>query len=324
MVEQVSGEIAEAIESLARLGKNAGPVAVASLKATPVGRNQVWELRDCTDRCVAYAKRTTSESWYRREILGYQLAEKITLEDTRFHAARLIGVHDQSQMIVTSPIGGRPVSLIFCDAFRKDKNPFRNRKKIDLAVQAIRGVVAYLAKLRTVAVPNQASLYDHSIDGVLVRINKKLKQPMGNSADRTFADWLGIPSADVSVRAGGDFLGETLFGDVSLGNFYLEDGRIGAIDFEDLGSGSLGRDEAYLSLQLQKALRQFHYWGDVAWVDRVLPNLASRRVWNLLTAEQELLGVERIVSESTGHLRSELGERKKIIVECLRAVIDAI
>jgi hypothetical protein len=100
-------------------------------------------------------------------------------------------------------------------------------------------------------------LYDHSFAGITRRINQKLDQA---HCGTKFGQMLGINRRLEIPKSSAKHC--LLFGDVSMGNFFFDGNRIGAIDFEDVGFGPQIRDYEVLRYWLNRTFANFYYRTD--------------------------------------------------------------
>lgn len=220
------------------------------------GRNDVWRLIDTVSKRY-YAKVWDDEDEFRRELVGLQLANELADGRSGFTSAEIVYVSEADLLFVTAELPGDPVIDLFRNAYRIDKNPLRRKRPIATFRAALQAVLSWLSAFHELSSPSVTPIYDHSDSSIRERINTKLNTVFRG---QTFGARLGIQSIPCGFAPQDDM--GLVFGDVTLGNFFFDGERIGAVDFEDIGYGAPRRDFVGLRLELNWPFEKLHYWVD--------------------------------------------------------------
>ena len=247
------------------------PQVVVALRASPaaqtrladgtiadrVGRNLVWHLT-AVDGRRAFVKLCHDDADFARQVFGMRVAGRMAAADSRFIAAEILTVDEGSRLLVTRPIGGTEVSALFANGFRRDRNPLGRSPARDSSREALRIVAAWLAAFHAQPVDAAVPLYDHSRAAVWQRVTRKL-----DALSPT------IPSlaAHVGFSSRWRFVAPPaaeglVFGDATMVNFFVDGGRVGAVDFEDVGRGAVARDWTTLQEEVARAFGHLRYRAD--------------------------------------------------------------
>jgi hypothetical protein len=256
-------------------------------RATRCGRNAVWRL----DRAGGEALFVTfcrSSADFSRRLFGLTVAAELARSDPRFMAADIELADEPTGVIVTRPIDGSSLAALFVNGFRFDRNPLGWRRPRELVRAGLDTAAAWLAAFQHSSVSRPATLYDHSLPGSWARSRRRLSSP----AFSGYRHLQAIPDRyDLHTAADGDLL---VMGDATLGNLYFDGTRAGAIDFEDVGVGHTGRDDAQLAASVCTILRHPLYASD----RRLATLCGSRRPALHALVDLELL-VNRFVASAS-------------------------
>ncbi len=247
------------------------PQVLSALRASPasetrladgsiarrVGRNPVWHLT-AVDGRSAFVKVCHDDADFARQVFGLRVAGRMAASDARFMAAEVLTVDAGSRLLVTGPIGGAEVSHLFANGFRRDRNPFGRSPARAISREALRMVAAWLTAFHAQPVDASVPLYDHSRAAVWQRAATKLDAlsrttPLLSAHVGFSSRWRCVapPAAQGLV-----------FGDATLANFFVDDGRVGAVDFEDVGRGAVARDWTTLHDEVARAFGHLRYRTD--------------------------------------------------------------
>lgn len=256
-------EFKRVADALAVCGHDTCTLSMATISnAHRVGRNAVWRLDSSAGNAVAYLKFATDSRWYSRELYGYEIASNMSRESEYSSSADVLFACSTRRCLATSPICGTPVSEVFKSAYRIDKNPLRRRVKTMEACSAIEGVVRWLRQFHQQPVPAHVDLYDHRPSNASRRLQKLLRTQPDEKDERTLADIIGVSAGEVPSLTNEGVCSKVIFGDVTLGNFFWHNKKIGAIDFEDIGVGEVARDFMTLRADILRPLENFYYFSD--------------------------------------------------------------
>lgn len=226
--------------------------------ARRVGRNLVWQVVEHRSPSVVFVKFRPNLAELHREVNGLQLAVETARGTSRFMSAELILADDVRRVIVTKSLPGQSYAEILRSAYRLDKNPLGRRRSLELVTHCTSLIVDWFDTFSQRRVLPQDELLDHSLVGVMDRINNKLddlctlKLPSLHSHLNAIRDYSAEWISRVAVRNG------AVLGDASPTNFVFDGTRLGVIDFEDFGFGDPGRDHFVLDYHLQRLSR---HWG---------------------------------------------------------------
>ena len=225
--------------------------------ACRVGRNPVWRLTT-SDGQHYFVKLCRDGDDFARQVFGLRIAGAMAAADARFMAADVVEADPGRRLLVTRPIGGVMVRTLFARGFRRDRNPLGRGAARAEGRAALALVRAWLDALHAWAPDPDVPLYDHSRDAVWQRTARKLDAL--SAIDPGLSAYAGFARQWRLEAVAGD---ETLvFGDAILANFFVHDGRVGAVDFEDIGHGSAARDLTMLHDEVVAAFSQVHYRSD--------------------------------------------------------------
>lgn len=229
-----------------------------------VGRNLVWHL--ITGQGHSYfVKLCRDGDDFSRQVFGLNLSQDIAAADSRFMAADIVAVDPRRLLIVTRPIGGALVSALFSKAFRVDRNPLWRTPARVGAREALGMVATWLNALHARPADANVPLYDHSREAAWKRTALKL-DALSLTAP-SLSRHVGFSRRWRFVARPGDK--SLVFGDATMANFFVSNGRVGAVDFEDVGLGPVSRDWATLENDVRQAFRNIHYRTDRQALDQV-------------------------------------------------------
>lgn len=232
--------------------------------ARRVGRNRVWHLT-AADGQDYFVKMCHDGADFGRQVFGLRVARAMAAADARFIAAEIVTADADSHLLVTRPIGGTMVRELFAGGFRIDRNPLGRAPARAGAREALRRVSKWLEALHAQPADARVPLYDHSRAGVWRRTAMKLEAMAPTttllSAFAGFSSrWqLVAPPVDEGL----------VFGDATMVNFFIDGGRVGAVDFEDIGRGAVARDQTTLRDDVERAFGNLHYRSDRAAIAQV-------------------------------------------------------
>lgn len=258
------------------------------LSAQAVGRNEVWRIQDERGE-VFFAKRWKEPIAFQRELMGYKLALDLAEKIPVFMAADVMVADRQSGFIVTSGMKGKTASDLFREALRFDKNPVRRRDVIEEARRSIHSIVSWLKAFHLLAVDTDNVLYDHGPEEIVSRLNRKLRQAKGGASMGALLDIDGdLPLPEFSVDVG------LIFGDATLGNFFFDGERVGAVDFEDVGVGPIQRDFSVLSDSIRGAMEGTLYYRDRKLLE-LIPGPSNPRLEEIIELEIHIFRFEQLL-----------------------------
>lgn len=279
-------------ERLSTLLDSAGRTAEpGSLDMLRVGRNPVWRVSAAGE--MFYCKICPSVAELRREASGYRLAELMAKEDDRFIAADVVAVDEEQRLLVTKQVPGSPVVEWLKAGYRIDKNPLKKRGPRNVASDALGLVCDWLRALQARSPEDCQELCDHNVRSIGERINLVLNRPYHGVTCGELLNLADLPTLsdvqDVTL----------IFGDCTLGNFYSDGERIGAIDFEDVGIGPTVRDFSNLRDGIEDALENLYYFTDAKLLDALYEPTESY-IDVLIRLERRILRYEMYLEQSIG------------------------
>jgi hypothetical protein len=281
-------------------------------RATRCGRNAVWRL-DLVGGESLFVTFCRDSSDFSRRLFGLTVAAELARSDARFMAADIELADEPAGTIVTRPIGGSSLAALFVSAFRFDRNPLGFRRPRELVRTGLDVAAAWLAAFQRSSATRPATLYDHSLSGSWARSRRRLSSPAFNGYQQLQA----VPDRyDLQPVDDGDLL---VMGDATLGNLYFDGTRAGAIDFEDVGVGYSGRDDAQLAADVGNVMRHPLYASD----RRLATAFRSRRRAPHALVEIELL-VNRFVASASRPWLQRRSARRTIARAIDRAIVSLV
>lgn len=244
----MSGDYERVIADLQRNGSVTDPTVTVER----VGRNRVWRVEPEDPRQEDYyVKIADEEAWFRREVLGLEIARYLANRHEWIMAPEVHYTDAKIRAIVLGPIRGVSGTEMIRDAFRLDRNPLHRQEPIQRFGHALRAMVKWIGALHESPLPDRLDpLVDHRFPSVRGRVLDKLRRALrATSLDASTERLLAVehlPSPE------GSDAGRLICGDATLGNFYWDGQRVGRIDFEDLGVGTVGRDFNTMRLWIKR------------------------------------------------------------------------
>lgn len=270
---------------------------VQGWSAQSIGRNNVWKL-DSPEHAVFFAKFPARDT-LDREIVGLNLAIDLAGRDARFMAAPIETIDEDIPCIVTRAIGGTSLAELFKYAYRWDKNPLRRAAPIARVHRALSLALDWIAAWQQQQLEHLPLFEDHSPRGMYARI------VVSWDAD------LGIPPVEFGfLQDKSDDYQTLLFGDASLGNFFYDDHRIGAIDFENIGFGNPHYDLLILRHWIHQAFGQWGYSCEPSLVTQI-PESEHKLTSILAGLERSVLDHEFATERSDK--RKQAQARSKVV-----------
>ncbi len=252
------------------------------LHCVRVGRNPVWKISSSEE--AYFIKFAGDDRYFARERVGLEATARLAEDHDWIMAPRILHLSAEHRALVMSGLAGESVGRLLARGFRIDRNPTRRRGRRDLFLTALESVVAWLELLHSLQPPFGAPLFDHSPGGMRTRVVRKLAR----AQDLKVLDIsLGLIARIEQMVVPVDDPGRLVTGDASLGNFIWDEGRIGRIDFEDLGSGHPDRDLAELHEGMLAVERRPWYWSPARAAD-LIPKPTSPSVHILTSLEWAL------------------------------------
>jgi aminoglycoside phosphotransferase len=233
-----------------------------------VGRNPVWRIE--SRREILFVKIMKDPRYYARERHGLEKSQRLASQHDWITAPDLVHTNEDTGALVTTALPGVGVGGLLRSAFRMDRNPLRRSGPMEELLRALSFVLRWLGELHRLPVTSKNLLFDHSSTRIRERILVKLDRGVAHevlAVDGAAQERLGQlempPSAPVHL----------ICGDATLGNFLWDGrrGRIGRIDFEDIGFGSPARDFSEIREGLKTAGSKLWYWN----VDQALAMVPS-------------------------------------------------
>ena len=246
----------QVLKPLADVANPKRVVLPGNLLAEKCGRNNIWRLT-AVNAGVYFARLSRSKGEHERALYGLQLAEGLAATHGQFMAASVVCHDDVDWVFVTRQLPGVALSELFKSAYRLDRNPLRRSGPQERCRAAISLLIQWLNEFHKLDPHKGIPLHDYSLHGIRRRINRKLNSSVNG---KTYARHLGVQLLDeIEGLKEHDTL---IFGDVTLGNFFFDGSRLGAIDFEDIGIGPGIRDQVCLRREFLRAFEKIHYLTD--------------------------------------------------------------
>ncbi len=261
------------------------------------GRNTVWRLI-FTDGRKWFMKFCDDLTTFQRETQGLRWAEELASQDDRFMSASIVYSDKKEKVFATEGLPGLTLLDLCKSTFRIDRNPFGKETLKANTRLAVQRLCDWLGQLHRIQLSDTSCLYDHSVSAVSKRVQRKLKK---NVNGYSISDLVGISSVEPSNLLGTS--NALIFGDVTLGNFFFDGEKIGAIDFEDLGVGPPSRDFKTLELEFQRPFRTITYRSD-RYLLQQLSHLSSS-AHPIFEFELKLLRLEQLVQSSSSTKREQ-------------------
>lgn len=300
-------ELSVSRDQLSALIGAAGCAADAeSLDLLRVGRNPVWRVSANDD--VFYCKICPSVAELRREASGYRLAEAIAREDDRFVAASVLSTDEEQRLLLTRPVPGTPVVDWLKAAYRIDKNPLKRRSRLDAIADVLDLVCEWLRRLHECPPELCQELCDHNMGAIGDRINRVVNRMHNGATIAELLEFADLPPLTDIADAG------LTFGDCTLGNFFTDGARLGAIDFEDIGVGSPRRDFSNLRDGIGEALDNPYYYADAKLLDAIYVSNGSM-IDIAIQLERKILRYEMALQESVAAARRQKSLARHILAQ---------
>lgn len=283
--------------------------------AQRVGRNAVWQIT-AADGDQVFARVCRDDADFARQVFGLRLAERMAAADARFMAAALLTADAGTRLLVTRPIGGTSVSTIFANAHRLDRNPLARPATLAASRDALRKIAAWLTVFHQQPIDAGVPLYDHSRVAVWQRTARKLDAL--SAAAPSLAAYAGFSTR---WRLTAPLAAEGLvFGDATMGNFFVDGERVGAVDLEDVGRGATARDWATLQDDVTRAFGHAHYRTDRRLLQQVdLEPDVTRELVLLELAVNRLEHVLTLAGVAAAYSRRRIRRRIDALVAALAA-----
>lgn len=272
-------------EIVDRLGRD-GDLRGTGLRAEPVGRNRVWRVVSPNGASGEfYVKFARERAWYERELQGLEVAGALADRHDWAMAPTLLFADPEELAVVTSGIPGASGNDLIRRAYRIDRNPLRFRDAMAGFREFVRRVVEWLRALHAHEFEWKEGFVGYQVASVRDRTVRKLERALeATSLSLDPRQVERLASLDVPTASGTASL---ICGDASLGNFLWDRGRIGRIDFEDLGVGPPGRDFNTIRLYTRRVTGLPWYWSDDE-LDEILPDGVGGLEGTLHTLEWKL------------------------------------
>ena len=223
---------------------------------TRVGRNDVWQLEVKNNTLETYfAKFWSSTPEFRRELWGLILMQKLATQTTWIMAVEIVFIDEDVGLVVTKGLKGYTFTELLQSAFRHDKGWVNRKKKKANVNRCTHQILDLIKLLQDQEVFETHILQDHSPLGAIDRINRSLKRFQANPTLNETGEISFLPFA---LQLGPGEMGKSnrlVHGDLSPGNIFFYNGKIGVIDFEDMGIGSPFREIVWLKHCLSTLVR---------------------------------------------------------------------
>ena len=235
---------------------------IQSSQIQEVGRNAVWRISvDSSNGHVYYAKHVASNDWFTREVLGHSISRQLAMRHQAWiMAADVVATDASIPLIVTKKMPGESIASLFRRNLRRDQNIFGKRHIVSNMLGPWRRLHEWLQAFHLERTASTAGIHDHTVRGVCKRLETKIQllrsAGCGGVADRCTQ----LISAYARCSSDDDDDQVLTYGDCTAGNFFWHEGRIGAIEFEDVGIGSARRDWMCLYKHAPWHVRPMRYW----------------------------------------------------------------
>ncbi len=265
-------------------------IAGPDYTAIRVGRNKVWRVRAASWPSSIFLKLWFEPQEMARELEGLRLAREIATEAPQlFVAPQVVYVEKDQGILTLAEMPGRPVSDLVRLAYRRDFMLRRTLADVQRAAQAISGVFRWLDAFHARKVDENAPVYDHSVRKIRLRSCRKVEQLL---TQRVSPSLQRARRGLLQMEGAGDRNSPRLiFGDCTLGNFFFDGERSGAIDYEDIGLGDPARDELFLCNEFDQLRKNWAYGAEglphFAWPEAVVPEARVVMELELLLLELE-------------------------------------
>lgn len=263
MISPARDELKRVVRALAEAGTES-PANRGEWVATPVGRNDVWKLtprvRPGEPRFVKFYRSPVD---YRREMRGLNLARKLANGRDWLMAADILIADETGRFLVTDALPGTSLRELVLTALRLGVPRRRQEVALEQARRCLALLVEWVGLLQLQALEAVEDLQDDRPAAVARRIAEKESRLWGDRP-RTPLAAPGSPRLVVLTH-----------GDLSFGNVFYHEGRIGIVDFENMGIGLSFRDPLWIRYGLEQCNYRWYYRNSAPLLDLVDAPVAS-------------------------------------------------
>ena len=263
-------------------------------KVRRVGRNEVWEATTLSQPEVRYyIKRCPSLDMFRRELEGYRIIEKVAAQCGWVMNARVLLTDETTGVILLNELCGTSGERLVSRALRRFPPIPNSTVAIQEALDCVSKILQFLNQLHHVLC-SDSHLAAHHPSALVARINRlagNLREHPA-TAKSTLLDAFPVRLQDFPI----DELPRNclLHGDPTPGNFILCQGRLGVLDFEDMGFGPAGRDSLWLDYHLEQYGLRWRYRGASRLRELISLKEFDLGMWLLLRTEFHLIHLTAI------------------------------
>lgn len=261
----VAAGLDDLVRKLPRDGSGALAIDRGPWSASRVGRNAVWRVAHRAGSGEAYfAKFYPSACAYRRELGGLQLAGRLATGRDWLMAAEVLAADDRERYILTAGLPGSPLRTILRTALRRGQAPSVRRAALEKTRHCLNLVADWIALWQDQSPGAVDDLQDDRPDAVAGRITEKQERLRSGSV----LAGLGIGETPRRIAVpDGDAPLVLTHGDLSFGNIFVDEGKIGIVDFENMGIGPRFRDSIWIEYGLEQCNFRWYYRSSGALLD---------------------------------------------------------
>jgi thiamine kinase-like enzyme len=171
-------------------------------------------------------------------------------------AADVLTVDESELFILTKALPGTPLRALIQTALRRAQARHVQRAALEQSRQSLAQVVAWINMLQGVGPQDLGDLQDDRPAAVAERVATKFERLRSGSLASSVAIPWSAPRFPSVLRNG---LSVLTHGDLSFGNILCHQGRIGVVDFENMGIGLPHRDVGWIQYNLEQCNYRWYY-----------------------------------------------------------------
>lgn len=259
-----------------------------------------WHLKFCR-----------SAARFQRELAGVELSRRLACEHPWCMAVEVVYVDEDQHAVATTRMPGVSGQRLFQTILRWDRALSACAQARREALAAFRLIWRWIAAWQRITPPRHEFHYDHTLSFAATTIDWKIEnlRPFLSDSQRAELERMGRLARRASAHEDPQDGKVLIHGDLTSGNIFFHQGRIGVIDFEDMGVGPAYRDALWIAYNLQRLL--YHPLYRKKEVTRLL-QVVSRRYREVDARERAVHECGFLVSEMIWATQNPHGWRRRL------------